>query len=48
MAPLVIGVLNVFAKVSISPSSGGLPGTSEAQKVISDLMFWGVLACVLA
>ena len=46
MAPFVVGVLNVFAKVSISPNSGGLPGTSEAEKVISGLMFWGLLACV--
>jgi hypothetical protein len=46
MAPVVVGVLSVFAKVSISPSSGGLPGTSEAEKVISGLMFWGLLACV--
>lgn len=46
MAPFVVGVLNVFAKVSISLSSSGLPGTSEAEKVISGLMFWGLLACV--
>jgi hypothetical protein len=37
MPPLVVGVLNVFAKVSLSPTSGGLPGTNEAEKVISDL-----------
>jgi hypothetical protein len=46
MAPFVVGVLKVFVKVSISPSSGGLPGTSEAEKVISGLMFRGLLACV--
>ena len=46
MAPFLIGLLNVFAKVLIRPNSGGLPGTNEAEKVISGLMFWGLLACV--
>jgi hypothetical protein len=46
MASLVVGALSVFAKVSISPNSGGLPGTNQAEKVISGLMFWGLLACV--
>src|SRR3954454_4702069 len=46
MQPLVVGLLNVFAKVSVSPNSGGLPGTNQAEKVISGLMFWGLLACV--
>ena len=35
MPPLVVGVLNVFAKFSLSPNSGGLPGTNQAEKVIS-------------
>ncbi len=46
MESFVVGVLNVFAKVSISPHSSGLPGTDQAEKVISGLMFWGLLACV--
>ena len=36
----VVGVLSVFAKVSVSPNAGGLPGTDQAEKVISGLMFW--------
>ena len=46
MEPLAIGFLSVFARVSVSPNSGGLPGTNQAEKVISGLMFWGLLACV--
>jgi Family of unknown function (DUF6112)/Type IV secretion system pilin len=46
MEPFAIGFLNVFARVSVSPNSGGLPGTNQAEKVISGLMFSGLLACV--
>jgi hypothetical protein len=42
----VPGVLNLFARVSVTPNAGGLPGTDQAEKVISGLMFWGLLACV--
>jgi hypothetical protein len=41
-----VGVLSVFAKLSISPNAGGLPGTSQVERVISGLMFWGLFACV--
>jgi hypothetical protein len=46
MQPFVVGFLSVFARVSVSPNSSGLPGTNQAEKVISGLMFWGLLACV--
>ena len=46
MQPFVVGVVSVFAKVSVSPNAGGLPGTDQAEKVISGLMFWALLACV--
>jgi hypothetical protein len=41
MQPLVVSVLSVFAKLSISPNAGGLPGTSQVERVISGLMFLG-------
>jgi NhaP-type Na+/H+ or K+/H+ antiporter len=36
----------VFAKVSVSPNTGGLPGTDQGEKVISGVMFSALLACV--
>jgi Family of unknown function (DUF6112)/Type IV secretion system pilin len=46
MDSLPLAVFSVIADVSISPSPHGLPGTNQAEKVISGLMFWGLLACV--
>jgi hypothetical protein len=39
MGQFAIGFHNVFARVSVSPNSGGLPGTNQAEKVISGLSF---------
>jgi NhaP-type Na+/H+ or K+/H+ antiporter len=36
----------VFAKVSVSPNTGGLPGTDQGEEVISGVMFSALLACV--
>jgi len=33
MHPSVVALLNVFAKVSLSPNSGGLPGTKVERLV---------------
>jgi hypothetical protein len=39
-------LLEVFAAVSVSPNSGGLPGGDAAQKLLNGAAAFGLLACV--
>ena len=38
--------LHILADVNISPNSNGLPGVSEAEKIVGALLTFGVIAAV--
>ena len=39
-------LLDLFAKVSVTPNSSGIPGGAAAQKILNGAAAFGLLACV--